>query len=307
MNYLATIKTYQKHIIWITLSVFILSIALSFINPIEYRSTNRLLLVQPTDTTSDAYGVIKSVERTSESLSQVLYTTSFYDKVMATGFDIDKTYFKQDEKQKRKQWSKMISASVVRGSGMLQLDVYHTDPAQALELNRAIAYTLSLSGGLEYLGNRNIQIKEVDAPLVSKWPVRPNLLVNGILGIILGFIVGIAYAFLGKTMPVASQSYTAPQAPHQPHALPEEDFYEEPAAPAYNPHAIPDPILASEHQEYEEQDHYMDAETHYHEPSGIVDTDDQGPSKDQYNFSVNENVSGGSQFRMRGMYDYLDQ
>jgi hypothetical protein len=55
---------------------------------------------------------------------------------------------------------------------------------------------LNVSGGLEYLGNRSMQIKEVDSPLVSKWPVRPHLLLHGIVGIFFGVLAGGIYVIL---------------------------------------------------------------------------------------------------------------
>lgn len=297
MSYLKTLTSHKKTMALITVSALILSIVLSFLHPLEYRSSSRLLLVQPTDTTSDAYGVIKSVERTSENLSQVMYTTSFFDRVMDAGFDIDESYFKVDEKKRRKQWAKMISAQVVRGSGMLEIQVHHTQQAQALELNRAIAYTLSLSGGLEYLGNRNIQIKEVDPPLVSKWPVRPNFVLNGLLGAIAGFIISIIYIFLGVSQVHWRSVFNAtPSAP-----------VAEPDNQAYTPYADVAPVAASHVEAPTEDRQYTDIEFDFHAPEEVVEpVVNNNENTDNYtNIQSGSGSQNSNGITMRSMHDII--
>jgi capsular polysaccharide biosynthesis protein len=127
----------------------------------------------------------------------VIFTTSFYDKVLNSGFDIDEDYFKTVEKKRRKQWDKMINAQVLRGAGMLEVTVYHENKVQAENLSKAITQVMSTSAW-EYVGSRNIQVKEVDTPLVSTWPVRPNFLLNGLLSAILGVILSTIYVLAGQ-------------------------------------------------------------------------------------------------------------
>lgn len=197
MNYVSLLSQKKKLIAIITGAFILLSLVLSLIHPLEYSATNRLLVIQPTNIGLDAYSATKSVERIGEKLSEVVYTTSFYDKVMSSNFDIQKGYFKTDERKKRKQWARMIDTQVIRGSGMLKISVYHTNKAQAAQLLNAITHVFHDSGW-EYVGSMNIQITEVDSPLISKWPVRPNFILNGLIGLILGLIVSCVYVGLAS-------------------------------------------------------------------------------------------------------------
>lgn len=195
MEYLTLMRNKKKIIAIITCLIIALSLGLSLLHPLEYGASTRVLVVQPIDSNLDSYSAIKSGERISEKLSEVIYTTSFYNKVMESDFDIDKSYFKIVERKRRKQWQKMIDTQVLRGAGMLKVVVYHTSKVQAKNLSQAITSVLNTSGW-EYIGNVNIQIKEVDSPLVSQWPVRPNFVINGLIGLILGLVVSILYILI---------------------------------------------------------------------------------------------------------------
>lgn len=195
MKYLALITQKKTSIAIITGIFVILSLLISLLHPLEYSASNRLMIIQPTNITLDAYSATKSVERVSEKLSQVVYTTSFFDKVMSSDFNIDAGYFKMDERKKRKQWQEMVQTSVARGSGMMHVTVYHTNKAQAAQLISAITHVFN-KYGWEYIGSMNIQISEVDSALISKWPVRPRFFLNAFLGVIIGLLVSLGYVIM---------------------------------------------------------------------------------------------------------------
>lgn len=195
MEYMNTLLSQKKKITLITLTFVVVCLLLSLLLPLEYSATNRLLVIQPTNINLDAYNATKSVERIGDKLSEVVYTTSFFDKVMSNDSEIDRAYFKTKEQKKRKQWAKMVETRVLRGSGMIQVSVYHTDKVQAARILRAIGQVFHTSGW-EYVGSMNIQINEIDSPLISTWPVRPNFLVNGFVGLIFGFVVSCVYVMM---------------------------------------------------------------------------------------------------------------
>jgi capsular polysaccharide biosynthesis protein len=43
-----------------------------------------------------------------------------------------------------------------------------------------------------------VEIKIVDNVLVSKYPVKPNILINGLIGLLTGFVISISYVLLQK-------------------------------------------------------------------------------------------------------------
>ena len=78
----------------------------------------------------------------------------------------------------------MVDASAVYGTGVLNISVYNKNQEQAKEWAGAVADTL-VGSGWEYVGS-DIGMKVVNTPVVTNWPVRPNFIVN----LILGFVVG---------------------------------------------------------------------------------------------------------------------
>ncbi len=190
----------ERH--WKTIAVsalitMILAGALSFLRPLEYSSTMRLLIIQKAGVNLDPYTAIRSAERIADNLSQVIYTSVFFDKVMATGFGIDKDYFKTVENKRRDQWTQMVTTQVTHETGFLEITVYHTNKEQASELARAIAYVLTTEGN-SYIGGHDLEIQLVDTPLQSRFPVRPNVPLNAFLGAVIGTILSSLYIVIGE-------------------------------------------------------------------------------------------------------------
>jgi capsular polysaccharide biosynthesis protein len=181
-----------KRIVLFGIIAAVFGAALSLIFPLQYSSTMRLLIIQKQLSQTDPYTAIKATEGIADSLGQIVYTTSFFDKVMGAKFNIDQSIFSQDEIKKRKQWRDMIATQVTRGSGMLVVTVYHVDRAQAEQISRAIAFVLTTEGW-QYIGGGDLQIKLVDEPLLSRFPVKPNIPANAFMGFVLGLIAGSGY------------------------------------------------------------------------------------------------------------------
>ncbi|MEA3248964.1 MAG: hypothetical protein U9Q03_01245 [Patescibacteria group bacterium] len=192
INYTDSIRRGWKKIALFAVATAAFAAAVSFAFPLRYGSTMRLLMIQSELSAVDPYTAIKAQERVSDNLAQILYTTDFYDKVMGAQFNVDEEYFAGDERRQRRRWKDAISTLVLRGSGMLDVTVYHTDPDQAEQISRAIAFVLTTEGW-EYIGGGDLQVRVVDEPLVSRWPVRPNVPTNAFMGLVLGGIAGSGY------------------------------------------------------------------------------------------------------------------
>ena len=190
-NYLRLIQYNWKKILLFGLIVMILAGGLSFIEPLKYSTTVRFLVIQKSVLGLDPYTAVKSSERVAINLSEIIYTTSFFNKVLESDYNIDKSYFHTDEEKKREQWSKMLAASVQGGTGLLTIEVYHPDRMQSLELAQAVASTLT-NQAQEYVGG-DVQIKLVDDPLPSRIPVKPNVPLNALFGLLFGLILGFVY------------------------------------------------------------------------------------------------------------------
>lgn len=162
----------------------------SLVFPLEYRAEAQVLIISKSRYGVDPYTSVKSAERVGENLVAIIKTNDFYNKVMSQpNFNIDKALFANvPERTKRKRWMKMIEPSVVYGTGVLNISAYHKDPSQAIQLAGASATALVVSGW-EYVGG-DVAMKVVNEPVVSRFPVKPNLIFNAVLGLIVGMAIG---------------------------------------------------------------------------------------------------------------------
>lgn len=173
---------------------------LSLISPLQYRSEAKLLIVQKHSFNIDAYAAARSSERVAQILSQVVYTDSFMRQVIRRiPEDSSSPLFGSNERKARKTWNKTITVKVAPNSNLLEIKVYDKNIKQAEEIISAISYIL-INRGVNYHGGENIIIKQVDSPLNSRYPVRPNIPLNLALAFILGLILSVGFFYYQETM-----------------------------------------------------------------------------------------------------------
>jgi|GEM_PF-480631 len=191
-NYHQLMRRRWSTVALITLVFVVLSLAVTLAQPFRYESEVKILVIQKSAISIDAYSASKSAERIGNNLSQIIYSSSFFNKVLSSGFAVNSSYFVAEEEKRREQWHQMIDASVPAGTTILDVKVYHQDRDQATIVAQAIAYVLGRQTS-EYIGVADVELKVVDAPLTSKYPVKPNLILNIGLGLVLGFLIAMAY------------------------------------------------------------------------------------------------------------------
>ena len=172
----------------------ILATIMSFFQPLKYRSTTRLLITQNVGIV-DAYTASRSSERIADDIATLVHTTSFFDAIMNSGFNIRENYFPTDETKRRKLWRNTIQATVLRGTGLLQVDVFHTSVDQAEQVARATAFVLTTQAG-EFASGGGVSVRLVDEPLNTRFPVKPNILVNALTGFVLGGLAGLGLVYV---------------------------------------------------------------------------------------------------------------
>lgn len=188
-----TMRHFSTSIVFFVFLGGLLGAGLSFLRPLEYSSTTRLLILQQIGAV-DAYTASRAAERVADDLANIIYTTTFFDKVMATSAQIDDEYFGDDEFKRRKKWGRTVFATVTRGTGLLQIRVYHSDIIQAERVARAVSSVL-VTEGWTYTSGGSISVQLVDDPLNSRWPTRPNVPVNALTGLFLGGLIGVGYVY----------------------------------------------------------------------------------------------------------------
>lgn len=174
-----------------TLVGLVLAVAFSLVQPLRYSSTVRLLITQINIAGLDPYTAIKSTERIAQNLSEVIYTSSFFNSVMVDT-QIDKNYFPQDEINKRKKWRETILTAVTPGTGVMTVTAYHTVRAQATLLAVRVAQEIANQAPNYFGYSARVQI--IDDPLPSRFFAKPDFVSNGLMGAVAGFLLSSAWA-----------------------------------------------------------------------------------------------------------------
>lgn len=194
-NYLDILKEKYLYVALGTVSVMALAFILTIVQPLNYSSSTEALVIQKQLTETDSYLSAKSAEKIATSLSSVIYSTSFFEKVSQTGLVDLSEISALSEADKRDEWEERVGAQVVPETGIIQITAYDTNPQEAENLASAVAYTLATQGDEYHGGGENIQVKVINSALTSKYPVKPNLFVNLALGLVIGLSGSLLYLY----------------------------------------------------------------------------------------------------------------
>jgi capsular polysaccharide biosynthesis protein len=182
----------------VSLIIVFLGVAIIFsaVQPFRYDSNLKLLTVLNFSQSVDPYTASRSNEYLSGLLARIVGSSSFFGDVKKAGFNIDESYFSGTEKQRLKKWNKTVKAKSVADTGIISIDVYHTDRAQAEEIANAVVYVLQ-NENAQYQGyGNNVTIKIIDGPITSDYPVEPNVLLNAGIALILSLFFSFCYIYL---------------------------------------------------------------------------------------------------------------
>jgi capsular polysaccharide biosynthesis protein len=171
--------------------------ALSFLSPLEYSSSVRLLITQPNAVNVDSFTVLKSNERIAQNLAQLLGTSSFFDNIVGQAENYDRSAIPQNEYDKRKFWNRSVSVGVEAGSGLMTVTVYAPQVSQARSLVWAASNEIAKQAP-NYFGS-TVRVSVIDAPLDSRWYARPNIPMNAAYGAVVGGMLTIAWLLLRRT------------------------------------------------------------------------------------------------------------
>jgi len=194
-DYLLLIKRKKQTIFSLILIFLIIAIIFSFSDQLKYRAKEKVLVVQ-NYIGIDPYAFSKSNEYLSNLLSQVVSSNSFFNRVMNSGYSIDKNYFSGDINKKMKIWSKTVEARSLNDSGIIEINVYHPDKYQLEQIAQGIGFILKTQNQYYHGGGESVSIKVIDEPIISKWPVKPNLPLNISLAILFGLVFSLSFIYI---------------------------------------------------------------------------------------------------------------
>lgn len=169
----------------------LVSAAATFAEPLRYGATVRVLIIQRSAYGLDPYTAIKSAERIADNLSLVVHTEDFLQKTLAQDPSIDQNQLPSEATRRIRYWTRAIGTRLTPGTGLLSITALSRDKADAERIARAVGDVLT-AHGREYIGG-DLEVKLVDSPHATAYPVSPNIPLNLALGLALGFLVGVSY------------------------------------------------------------------------------------------------------------------
>ncbi len=193
-NFLKIVRKRRSAIFVSVLLFLAIAIAVTFSQPLKYRVSSRVLIMSD-GTISDPYTIAKSNQYLSSLLSEAVYSGSFFQLLTASNYDIDWTYFKGDYRAQTKLWKKSILARNINDTGVLEVEVYHPNPYQAKQIAYAVNNALVTQNNVYQGSTAGLKVKVIDEPIVSSYPVKPNLPLNLAAAIVFGFAFGLAYVY----------------------------------------------------------------------------------------------------------------
>jgi capsular polysaccharide biosynthesis protein len=182
----------------VALVVIFLAAAIIFsaIQPFKYDSNMKLLVIIGFKQDVDPYMASRSNQYLSGLLANIVSSGSFFEQIKKSGFKIDNNYFSGNTKQQMKIWRQTVKAKSMNDTGAIVIDAYHPNRAQAEEIIRAVAYTLQVTNSQYHGFGNSVEIKTIDQPATSNYPVKPNLLLNFALAVIFALFFSLCYIYL---------------------------------------------------------------------------------------------------------------
>jgi len=194
-DFLQLVKKRKMTVISITLIFVIIGLLITLAQPLKYRSKSRLLILQP-NTATDAYAVARSNQYVGGLISEVIYSGSFLDSLNASDFSFNRNYFNSTYKENLKKWKKTVFARSSGDTGIIDIEIYHTNPEEARKISLAVNQ-LIISGQSPYKFNANqTKISIIDQPIISSFPVKPNIPINLAMSLFFGFMSACSYVYL---------------------------------------------------------------------------------------------------------------
>lgn len=162
--------------------------------PHRYTSSTTVLVTQKF-TLTDSYTASKSAEKISRGLSEVIYTTSFIDRVAETNIVNIDDLLAMSEREKRDEWKGMVAARAISGTSFLEVFAFDEDPARSAKLAEALATVLVYNGDQYHGAGDTVDMQIVNDVLTSSYPTKPNLVLYGPAAFVLGAVLAAVLLF----------------------------------------------------------------------------------------------------------------
>ncbi len=195
MEFLRIVKDKWQTVLVITVLVAAIVFSISAFMKPQYGSEVSILVIQkqPSDNV-DAFSAAKSAEYLSDILAKVAYSESFIENVLDSPYDVQMN-FPIGADKKKESWKKKIDVDQVNNTGIIKITAYDQDRENAEKIAEAISWAYIIRGHQYHGGGDRVEIEKIDGPITPINPLKPNLILNTFLGIILGFVGSVAVIY----------------------------------------------------------------------------------------------------------------
>lgn len=195
--YTIIFKHWRLILVW-ALLVAVLSGGASWLFPKQYSAQSRVIIISRDKNGVDPYTQAKSAQQIGENLAQIMKTTDFYAKVTESAPEIftDQKWKNLSDRDLRKKWQKDVIGEMAYGTSLLKIIGYGESPDKAIALSKAVSAAV-VANGWQYVGG-DVAIKEVDSPLATRLPARPNILLNTAVGLAVGALLAALWVVRSK-------------------------------------------------------------------------------------------------------------
>lgn len=189
------IKRKKATIFSLTFLLVILVVIISLVGGLKYSAKAKVLVIQDVGK-ADAFTVSRSNEYLGNLLSQVVYSGSFFNLVLNNNqYKIDQNYFNIAYNERLKLWQKTVSTRTISDTGIIEINVFHSNPDQARLIALAINDVL-MTKNSNYHGSADVKVSILDQPLVSNYPDKPNLIFNSLFALLIGLLLSLIFIYL---------------------------------------------------------------------------------------------------------------
>lgn len=198
-SFLDLLSRRKQTILAIVMVFLAISVVLVVAQTFKYGSSSRLLISQSFSPNTDAYNISRTNDYLGNLFAQVVGSNSFYNDVLDSGFNIDEEYFAREKNfaQLMEKWEKTVEVDPLRdGSGIIEVNVFHPDKEQVSQISQAVNYVINTQNQSYHGLGDQVFVRVIDRPIISAYPVKPNIFLIFPLALLLGLAVSFLYVYL---------------------------------------------------------------------------------------------------------------
>ena len=196
MDLIGLLKQKRQTITSVFLILLVMGLLLLLTQNFKYGTKSKILVIQEGAGKIDPYSVSRSVEYLSDLFSKIIYSNAFFESVMNSDFDIDKSYYRESYSNMMRNWKNTVSTKTLEDSGIIVISVYHEDNYQATQIALAVNHVL-INEHQNYHGLGNsVKLSIIDQPVTSNYPIKPNLLYYFVVLISVSLFASLIYIYL---------------------------------------------------------------------------------------------------------------